>query len=84
MGSTNTSVTLVLVQYPWYLIFRTNGCHQKGKQKRGDLGESKGQATVTTDPEKGIAKLEQQIAKLMAVLTQSRQGSSPSSAPGSP
>ena len=39
---------------------------------------------VTTDPGEGIVKLGQQIAKLMATLTWTGQGSSPSSAPGSP
>ena len=41
-------------------------------------------AMVTTDPGKVMAELGQQIAKLMATLTQTGQGSSPSSVPGSP
>ena len=41
-------------------------------------------ATVTTDPGGGMTKLGQQIAKLMATLTQIRQDSGPSSVPGSP
>ena len=41
-------------------------------------------ATVTTDLEEGMAKLGQQIVKLMAALTQTGQGSSHSSAPASP
>ena len=39
---------------------------------------------MTTDPGEGMAELSQQIAKLMATLTQTRQSSGPSSAPGSP
>ena len=41
-------------------------------------------AAVTSNPGEGTAELGQQIAKLMAALTQTGQGSSPSSAPGSP
>ena len=41
-------------------------------------------AAVTTDPGEGMTELSQQIAKLMATLTQTRQGSGPSNAPGSP
>ena len=39
---------------------------------------------VTTNPWEGTAKQGEQIAKLMATLTQNRQGSSHCSAPGSP
>ena len=41
-------------------------------------------AAVTTDPGERMAELSQQITKLMTTLTQTRQGSSPSCAPGSP
>ena len=39
---------------------------------------------VATDTGEGMAKLGQQIVIIMATLTQTRQGSGPSSAPGSP
>ena len=41
-------------------------------------------ATVATNLGEGMAKVGQQVAKLMVSLTQTRQGSSPSNAPGSP
>ena len=41
-------------------------------------------AIVTTKPGEGMNKLGQQIAQLMTALTQTRQGSSPISEPGSP
>ena len=41
-------------------------------------------AMVTTNLVEGMAELSQQIAKLMATLPQTGQGSSPSSAPHSP
>ena len=41
-------------------------------------------ATVKTDPGEGTPKLEQQIAKLMATLTQAGKGHGPSSLPSSP
>ena len=40
---THLQLCLVLVWYPWYLIFTTNGGHPEGReQKWGDLGKSKG------------------------------------------
>ena len=41
-------------------------------------------ATVTIDPVEGIAELSKQIDKLMAAMTQTGQGNSPSSTPSSP
>ena len=58
---------------------------QKAKIEIEETWETvRAKAMVTTDPGEGMAKLGQQIPKIMATLTQSKQGSSPSSAPGSP
>ena len=57
----------------------------KAKSENEETWETvKARAVVTTDPGEGSAELRQQIAKLMTTLTQNRQGSGPSSAPGSP
>ena len=47
-------------------------------------GKVRARAMVTSDPGAGNAEHSQQIAKLMAALTQTGLGSSPSSTPGSP
>ena len=44
----------------------------------------RGRAVVATDPGEGMAKLGHKIAKLMAALPQTRQGSSHPSAPANP
>ena len=43
--------------------------------------EVRARAVMTTDPREGMAELDQWIAKLMAILAKTRQGSSHSSAP---
>ena len=58
---------------------------QKVESKNEETQEKdRPRAMVTTDPGEGMAELGQQIAKLMAYLIHTRQGSGPSSAPGSP
>ena len=47
-------------------------------------GKVRARAVVTSNPEEGTAEPSQQIAKLMPTLTQTKLGSSPPSAPGSP
>ena len=57
----------------------------KAESKNEETKEKvRARATVTTDPGEGTGELGQQIAKLMATLTQTGQSSSPSSVPGSP
>ena len=57
---------------------------RKAKSENEETQERvRARAVVTTDPGEGTAKLGQQIAKLMAALTQIGQGSSHSSAPAS-
>ena len=57
---------------------------QKVESKNEETWERSGPGLpVTTNPGKKMAKLGQQIAKVMATLTKTRQGSSPSSVPGS-
>ena len=75
----------LLVQYPWYLLLPSNGCCPEGRrQKWGDLARVRAWATVTAEPRKGMAELGQQNSQLMAALTQTGWGSSPTSAPGRP
>ena len=86
MGSTNTFVT---VRYLYgtrgtsYLQLIIATC--KAENESEEIWDNvRVRAMVMTDPGEGTAELGQQIAKLMAALTQAGQGNGPSSAPGSP
>ena len=76
----------------WYLYSTLGNSYsqlmvaaQKVKSENEETWEKvRARAAVTTDPGEEMAKLGQQIAKLMATLTQTGHGSSPSSALGSP
>ena len=58
---------------------------QKVKSESEETWERvRARAMVTTNAEVGMAKLGKQTAQLMAALTQTRQGNSHNSAPGSP
>ena len=57
----------------------------KAKSKNEEIWDKvRARATVATDPGEGIAELGQQIARLMAALTEAGQGSNLSSTPGNP
>ena len=53
-------------------------------ENEGTGEKVRARATLTTDLGEGMVELSQQIAKLMATLTQTGQGSGPSIAPGGP
>ena len=76
----------------WYLYTAPSTSYSQlmvGSQKAESRNEEtqkkvRARAAVTTNLGEGTAELSQQIAKLMATLTQTRHGSGPSTSPGNP
>ena len=60
------------------------GTHKAESENEEIQDKVRARAVVMTGPGEGTAKLGQHIAKLMAILTQARQGNGPSSVPSSP
>ena len=73
----------VSLHHPQDYQFTVDGCHPKSKNKE-IWDKVRARAAVTTDPGEDTTDLGKQIAKLMAALTRTGQGSSPTSAPNSP
>ena len=74
-----------LYSTPWYLILTSHECHLEGREQEwGNPKKDEGWGHSDNWPREGTAKLGQQIAKLMATLTQTGQDSSHYSVPGSP
>ena len=86
MGSVNTSVTLLyLYGTPGTSYSQLVLAAQKAESESEETCERlRARTVVTTKPREVKAKLGQQFTQLMATLTQTKLGSSPTSATGSP
>ena len=76
---------LILIQHPQNLHSQLMVAAYKAESKNEEIWDKvRARTVVATESREGMAKLGQQIARLMAALAKAGQGSNPSSAFSSP